>query len=229
MGRTRNRPDRVRSREVEELQRLVAMGEGDQLEFKRRVPEARRIAKEAVAFANTDGGRILLGVDDQGSIIGLKDPDEQVFVLQEALATHTEPVVDFTLKPIPVSRKREVLVVDVRPSTARPHFVAQDDTRTAYIRIGEKSVEASREAVRLMKRSNHSPDVRFEFGDKELMLMRYLDTYGRISVAQFARLADIRSRQASQTLVVLTRARVLQFHPSENGDYFTAAPGRQAV
>jgi predicted HTH transcriptional regulator len=228
MQRSRLSDGRVRTLDVEELSRHVALGEGDHLEFKRRVPEAHRIAREVVAFANTNGGRVLLGIDDQGAITGLKDPDEQIFLLGVAIETHTDPVVEFTLRRIAVSRKREVLVVEVSASVRRPHFVVEGEVRTAYVRFGEKSMEASREAVRLMRRSNDESGSRFEFGDKELKLMRYLDTYGRISVDQFARLADIRVRQASQTLVILTRARVLQFHPSETGDYFTAVPTKRA-
>ncbi len=207
----------------------MRLGEGSFLEFKRRVPEPHRIAKEIVAFANTDGGRILLGVDDAGTIAGLKDPEEQIYLLEAALEMSTSPVVQVSLQRIPVSRKREVVVVEVRRSPDRPHFVVTGDGRTAYIRVEDKSLEASREAVRLMKSTASPADVTFEFGEKELLLMRYLDRYGRISVTQFAQLADIRARQASQTLVLLTRARVLQFHTSETGDFFTAAPARQAV
>lgn len=228
MQRSRLSDARVRTLDVEELSRHVALGEGDHLEFKRRVPEPQRIAREVVAFANTHGGRVILGVDDQGTIAGLKDPDEQIFLFRAAIETHTDPVVEFTLRRIAVSRKREVIVVEVPSSASRPHYVTDGEARTAYVRFGEKSMEASREAIRLMRRSNDEAGSRFEFGDKELKLMRYLDTYGRISVEQFARIADIRVRQASQTLVVLTRARVLQFHPSESGDYFTAVPTRRA-
>ena len=204
------------------------MGEGAQVEFKRRVPEPHRIAKEIVAFANTDGGQLLLGVEDSGDIAGLKDPEEQIFLLRSALESATDPVVVVELRRVPVSRKREVVVVYVPRSTQRPHFVVSDDQRTAYMRIGDKSIEASREAIRLMRTPPDVEAVTFRFGDKELMLMRYLDRYGRISVDQFAQLADLRKRQASHTLVLLTRASVLQFHTSETGDYFTAAPTRRA-
>ena len=209
--------------------RIARLGEGAFLEFKRRVPDPHRIAKEIVAFANTNGGRILLGVDDAGTIAGLKDPEEQIFLLNAALEEATSPVVPVSLLRVAVSRKREVVVVEISRSNDRPHFVVNGDLRTAYIRVEDKSLEASREAVRLMKSGASPSDVKFEFGEKELLLMRYLDRYGRISVSQFAQLADIRARQASQTLVLLTRARVLEFHTSETGDFFTAAPARQAV
>ncbi len=214
------------SRDFEELTRIVNMGEGDFVEFKRRVPEPQRIAKEIVAFANTSGGRLLLGVDDAGVIAGLKDPEEQIFLLNSALEEATDPTVKVALRRVRVSRKREVVVATVSRSPERPHFVVGAHQRTAYVRIGEKSLEASREAVRLMRASARPEEVSFEFGDKELLLMRYLDQYGRITVDQFARLADIRRKQASHTLVLLTRGNVLAFHSAEGGDFFTAAPRR---
>jgi len=88
--------------------------------------------------------------------------------------------------------------------------------------VEDKSVEASREVVALM-RGEEADSVRFEFGDKELMLMRYLDAYGQITVRQFATLADIPRRRASATLVLLTRANVLRLHPDDRQDYFTLA------
>jgi sulfite reductase beta subunit-like hemoprotein len=55
------------------------------------------------------------------------------------------------------------------------------------------------------------------------MLMRYLDNYGRITVKQFASLANISDRSASRTLVLLTRANVLRLHADHRHDYFTLA------
>ena len=61
-------------------------------------------------------------------------------------------------------------------------------------------------------RAAEGPGVTFEYGDKEALLMRYLDAYGRITVAAFAQLAAIPARRASHTLVLLTRAGLLRHH-----------------
>ena len=75
----------------------------------------------------------------------------------------------------------------------------------------------------MMKHERDPRDVRFEFGDKERVLMRYLDRYEQITVEGFARLVDIPKRRASQTLVLLTKANLLRLHPDEKADYFTLA------
>ena len=210
----------------DELSRLVQLGEGLTLEFKTKVPRAERIAKEVIAFANTSGGRLLLGVDDDGTIKGVKDSVEEEFSLREALAAHCDPPVAFTTEHIPISNKRNVILVKVPSSKTKPHLLVsenQEASGTAYIRVEDMSVEASREHVRLMRAQQKEDDVVFEFGEKEKVLMRYLENYGRITVAQFAKLVNIPSRRASHTLVLLTKANVLRLHPDSKTDYFTLA------
>ncbi len=208
---------------LRQLSQLVSLGEGQHLEFKKRVPGSERIAKEVIAFANTGGGRLLLGIDDDGTVVGVKDAAEEEYVFQEALSRHSRPRVAFTSERISITKKRDVIVVVVPVSKQKPHFLidGQNGARTAYVRIEDMSVEASREAVRLMRAGQNPQDVFFEFRDKEQILLRYLDHYGRISVAQFASLAGIPPRAASQTLVLLTRAKVLQHHSDPREDYFT--------
>ncbi len=212
---------------LQELTRLVSLGEGASLEFKRKVPRPERIVKEIVAFANTHGGRVLLGVDDDGTIVGVRDAEEEEFSLYQALEAHCEPPVNVTVERISVQPRREVILVTVPASAAKPHFVRNEPDapgrKAAYVRVKDMSVEASREAVRLMRSEKQPADVRFELGDKELLLLRYLDSYGRITVDQFATLADIPRSRASQTMVLLAKASVLQLHTEGKGDYFTLA------
>lgn len=211
---------------LQELTQLSSLGEGASLEFKRKVPRPARIAKELIAFANTDGGRILLGVGDDGTVVGLRDAEEEEFVLRRALDAYSDPVVEYSAERVPVAPRRDVIVVIVPESPSKPHFLVSPDNgaeRTAYLRVKDKSVEASNEALHLMRRNDATQSVTFEFGDKELMLMRYLDDYGRITVKQFARIANISKGHASQTLVSLAKANVLRLHADHRHDYFTLA------
>ena len=210
---------------LQDLTRLVSLGEGPHLEFKRKSPQPERIAKEIIAFANTRGGRLLLGIDDDGTIHGVRDAEEEEYALHVSLEKHCRPIVPVETERVAVSRKRDVIVVVVRESSEKPHFVVNNGSasKTAYVRVEDMSIEASREKVRLMRAETRPRDVRFTFGDNELMLMRYLESYGRITVEQFASLAHISRRRASQTLVLMTRARVLALHAHPKQDYFTLA------
>ena len=174
--------------DVHDLRRLVALGEGPHLEFKHRVPRPDRIAKEVIALANSGGGKVLLGVGDDGALVGLKDTEEELFALRDALDTFCEPPVRLRIEGVRVSRRREVLAIDVPASADKPHFLVAGEggkgPRKAYVRVGHESVEASREAVALMKAERRPRDVRFTFGEKEQQLMKYLERYERITVRE---------------------------------------------
>ena len=210
---------------LRELQQLVDLGEGISVEFKRRVPQPERIAKEIVALTNTNGGRIVLGVDDDGTIQGVDHASEEEFLLRQAVETHARPDVNYETERIVVEPRRDVIVVTIPESTTKPHVVVSDgasaDEGTAYVRVEASSIEASDETVQELQNQKQQSGVTFEFGETESLLMRYLDDYGRISVSQLAQLADISPERASQTLLRLTEADLLHLHPDEDGDYFT--------
>lgn len=209
-----------------ELEQLVELGEGIRLEFKRRVPQPERIAKEIVAFANTHGGRIVLGVEDDGTILGVDHASEEEFLLRQATDAHCRPPVHYETERVVVEPRCDVLVVTVSESRTKPHVVVADgddssEEGTVYVRVEAKSMEASPETVHNLNEEEEKRGVTFEFGETESLLMRYLDDYGRISVSQLAQLADIPPERASQTLLRLTKADLLHLHPDEDGDYFT--------
>ncbi|MFB6097610.1 MAG: helix-turn-helix domain-containing protein [Salinibacter sp.] len=208
-----------------ELEQLVDLGEGISLEFKRRVPQPERIAKEIVALTNTHGGRIVLGVDDDSTILGIDHASEEEFLLRQAVEAHCRPVVEYETERIVVEPRCDVLVVTIPESSTKPHRVVTDgeatEDGTAYVRVEAKSIEASPKTVQELRAQKDRTGVTFEFGETESLLMRYLDDYGRISVEQLARLADISPERASQTLLRLTKADLLHLHPDEDGDYFT--------
>jgi len=210
---------------LRELEQLVALGEGISLEFKRRVPQPERIAKEIVALANTNGGRIVLGVGDDGSIEGFEHIAEQRFLLRQATETHCTPPVEYETERVVVGDRRDVIVVTVPESQNKPHVLVSDSstngTGPVYVRVEDRSVEATDETVERLREQRPDGSVTFEFGDTESLLMRYLDDYGRITVPELAQLADISPEHASQTLLRLTRADLLHLHNSEDGDYFT--------
>ena len=211
---------------LRELEQLVDLGEGLSLEFKRRVPRPERIAKEIVALANTNGGRIVLGVDDDGTITGVDDAAEEEFLLREATEAHCSPPVSYNTERVVVADRRDVIVVTIPESQTKPHFVVpaasgSNGTDPAYVRVEERSVEASDETVQSMRDQSPGGNVTFEFGETESLLMRYLDDYGRITVPELAQLADISAERASQTLLRLTKADLLHLHSEQDGDYFT--------
>ena len=215
---------------LRELTRLAALGEGEHLEFKRRVPEGPRIAREVIALANSGGGRLLLGVADDGRVEGLRYAAEEAFALRHAVERYCRPSVAYETEHVPLDersakdRRRDVIVVTIPESRQKPHVLVDDEDApgVAYVRVGEMSVEASTEAVALME-ADEEVGVTFQFGEKEQFLMRYLEDYARVTVSQFARLAGIPEAEASSTLLTLAKADILQIQADRREDYFVLA------
>ena len=80
----------------------LRMRENKFLEFKKKADHPEKIVREMVAFANTEGGTLLIGVDDRGNISGLLFPDEDTFVMEAAILMYSKPALEYTLDSIPV-------------------------------------------------------------------------------------------------------------------------------
>jgi hypothetical protein len=91
----------------------------------------------------------------------------------------------------------------------------------AYVRVDDMSVEASPESVRLMEERPATNGMSVSFGESESLLLSYLNDYGRVTVAEFARMADLPEEEASAILVQLTQADLLMLHANRDEDFFT--------
>lgn len=209
-----------------ELREMIAGGESSTVEFKRKFTSGEKIAREMIAFANTSGGYVLIGVDDDGSIVGV-DSEKHEIELLEIAAARIEPPLAYSTEVVELSWK-DVLVVHVANSPDKPHKLRGDNTderphdRRAFIRQGENSVAAGREMVRyLAAQRSDAPPMTLSIGDRERRLFTYLERHGRVSVPDFAKLVNISRRRASQILVKLVRAGILHIHTEGGHDHFT--------
>ena len=210
------------------LKDLVRRGEGGQLEFKLKANHPEKIIREVVAFANTDGGLLLIGVGDDKTIPGLKYADEDEYLLVRALEKFCYPAVPYTIERIPLYGDRDVLVFKIPRSPGRPHYVIPDpkkpDEKKAYVRVADKSVQASKEVREILKGERVARNIRFTYGDKERTLMQHLGENDSITVDRFATIAGIPRKIASRTLVLLVLANILDIHPNEMVDHYTSRP-----
>jgi len=209
---------------LQALRLLVAQGEGLQLEFKRKAKFPDKIVKELVAFANTAGGWLLIGVDDDGTIVGSPHPHEEEFVMVQAIARHIVPVLSYKVHHIRTTGEQAVVAIEVEAQHATgPYSVVEqegDRHRITYLRHRDESLQASRELRELMKHRRAPRETRVQIGDKERLLLQYLDQHPHITLPQFEELAHISTRVASRTLVLLTLNGVLHVLPGDGADRY---------
>ena len=205
-----------------DVKNLAQTGEGAFLEFKRTIPSAYKIAREIAAFANTQGGTLLIGVDDDKSLVGVVGYQEEKFLLDKAAKELCQPAVDITIE-IVYFGDRDLLVIRVPEAPDKPIFVTDegDEDATVFIREDDQNKVASKELIEIIKKQNSGKGVTFEYGSNEQALFRYLNEYGEITVKKFAQLVDVPRETASATLVDLVAADILNLFRKDNVDYFT--------
>jgi predicted HTH transcriptional regulator len=210
-----------------ELLDLIEGGENLQTEFKLRFSSSEKIAKEIMAFANTSGGVIIFGVDDNKQIIGVQSEKEEAELFRIAAEDFCEPPAQYEIDYYVVDSK-ELVIASIPESDQKPHRL-QDyhdfdiNTASVYVRVNDKSIQASKEMIRILRAERHKNELhKYSIGNIEQAVFTYLENNETITVKQLSEVTNISGRRASRTLVTLVRAGVLLIHTKENGeDFFT--------
>jgi predicted HTH transcriptional regulator len=208
--------------DLRNLKHLVRHGEGQRLEFKMKVKFPEKIIKELVAFANSDGGHLFVGVSDEGQIEGSKFVEEDQFLLEKAISSYCFPAFTYHVYRIPLENGRSVLVYHVFESVDKPHFVQleSDPHPVCYVRVKDRTIKASKEMKQILRRENEE-GLSFAYGDSERLLMEYLRTNELITLSEFAMKANLPIWLASRKLVLLVLSRVLKIEAGEQQDYYS--------
>lgn len=209
---------------VRDLKKLTEQGECTTLEFKKKANYPEKIVKELVAFANTKGGRLLLGVDDSGDPTGTRDIEGEAFILEKSIQELIRPKLNYSVEYLHLTDKKGIAIFEVEESLKKPHFVKETPNTkkgTAYVRNGEESIQASRELREILQRRLKNKDIQFTYGEREKALIEYLDQHERITLEEFAIQVRISKFKASRTLIRLVLANVLDINPSAKGDFYS--------
>lgn len=207
------------------LLEIISQGESTRVEFKRKATTPVKLAKEISAIANTKGGYLIIGVDDDGKIYGIQSEKSESDIVEQACQFYIIPPIIPEIEIVPVANK-DVLILSIVESEVKPHRAKleendnQSDSKV-FIRLGEKSVEASKEMSRLMRHQTEDKPIKLSIGFNEKRLFNYLESNERATVKDFASLVNISDRRAERLLIRLVRAGVLSIHNDLYHDYFT--------
>ena len=181
------------------IHKLIAEGEHQRLDFKFEIADARKIARTFVAFANTNGGKLLIGVNDNGTIAGIRSEEEK-YMADNAANNFSKPVITFRTKEWTIMGKR-VLEIIIPEGEEKPYF-AQDENGKwlAYIRSGDQNLLANRVLINAWKRKNRPEGVYIHYTETEKILLVYLESNPVISLSKFIKLAGISVQAAEHIL-----------------------------
>src|SRR5437899_1234927 len=122
-----------------ELLEIIANGENSGVEFKRDDLRPEQLAKEIVALANFQGGKLLLGVEDDGSISGIQRADLETWVMDTVFGRYVHPLILPFYEEVLLDDDKRVAVISLTQGTAKPYVVRNNNREEIFVRVGSTS------------------------------------------------------------------------------------------
>jgi predicted HTH transcriptional regulator len=205
------------------LKKLIEGGENQQLDFKYCVSDSRKIARTLCAFSNTEGGRILIGVRDNGSIAGISS-DEEIYMVDTAVHLYCRPVIRYSVKQHGTGEKT-IVEIEVEKGDKRPYRVLDESGRwIAYFRHRDQNLVANRVLLQVWKKESSPKGTLLKFTANENNLLSYLKKNRSVTLAKFRRTEGISARKAETILANLIVTGIIQMEVSEKGFSFELSP-----
>lgn len=182
---------------------LIREGEHQQQDFKYRVADAHKLARSVSAFANTDGGRLLIGVRDDGHLSGVRS-EEEIYMMHQAAYRYCKPEASIKFDTYHADG-RTIVMATVPPSIKRPVCVLDENERLrAYIRINDENIVASPVHLALWRESQRSQGTMLTYDDDIRHLLDVMQ--GRLTLNQIVRLSRL-----PRYKVITLLARLIRF------------------
>jgi len=202
------------------IYKLIEEGEHQQQDFKYCINDSKKIAKSLVAFANSNGGRLLIGVKDNGKIAGIST-DEEFYMVEAAAKIYSDPPLNFSTKEWQIEGKI-VLEISIEVSDKKPHFAKDENGKwIAYIRKDDENVLAHKIQIEVWKKQKSTKGIYFSYSENEKFLIEYLQKNPTISFSKFIRFAQISRSKAEEILSNLIILGVININTNKEGSNFS--------
>lgn len=194
----------------------IAQGEHLMQDFKFRVDDQKKIARTLCAFTNTEGGRLLIGVKDNGKIAGV-DPQEEFFMIEGAAGLFCKPEVLFKSVVHQVDHKL-VLEVVVEKDSEIIHSAQDDDGKwRAYMRFGDETIVVNKIIQRVWKQKRSPLSKPEKFGEEELNFLKVINEQQPVSISKLYRTANLSLKRIDQLLVLFICWGLVSFELGNDG------------
>lgn len=204
--------------EMSDLKSLISEGEHQQQDFKQCIVDQKSIARTLCAFANTNGGRLLIGVNDKGKVKGI-DPNEEYSMIEVAAGHYCKPPIFFRSSVL-IDNHKQVLLIEVNESELKPHKAFDDDGELrSYLRIADRTVAANKiqEKVWVLQKKQivHSGD----FDSNEERMLQLIEINRSVTISKLYREMELPLKNVDRLLIGLICLGKVEAH-YENGEVF---------
>lgn len=182
------------------IQKLIAGGEHVTLDFKFGITDSKKIARTLSAFANTYGGRLLIGVKDNGSIAGVRS-EEEFYMVQAAADLYTRPAVRLDVKEWVVLNKKVLEIIVARSERELVYAPSKDDDKyLVYIRVHDENFPVNAVWLKAYRYKHGADKITVEYKESEETLLKYLEVHNYITFSAFCKLCRINHQKAIRIL-----------------------------
>lgn len=201
------------------IQKLIDEGEHVHQDFKFAISDARKIAKSISAFSNTEGGRLLVGVKDNGKIAGVRS-EEEIYMIEAAAKMYCTPEVNISNKIFRVQGK-DVLEVSIEESKNKPVCAIDENNKPwAYVRINDENILADTVSLNRWKHNKQEEKVIVTYSEREKYLLDILSKNKELTLNQCSRLSRIPRITTSRLLADFIRFDLVEQIFREHTFYF---------
>ena len=169
------------------------------LDFKFEISDSRRIARSLAAFANTDGGRLLVGVKDNGAIAGVRS-DEEIHMIQAAAEMYCKPPVNYSTKEWEINGKTVLEVIIPKDKTDKHKAPDSQGEFKIFVRVKDENLVADSVLIKVWKSDKFARPASIKFTEPESKLLHYLSENKEITLQDFMQLTHIGKRKAEAIL-----------------------------
>ena len=193
--------------EFEKIYALIKQGEGLKLDFKKRIDSASKIAKTIVSFANSEGGKIVIGVDDEGEITGV-DPAQEKFMMIKAGNRFCDPKIFIHFKLLRI-KQSAVLIAEIEKSKISDNRALDENGNwLPYVRVGDQSILAPGIDKQLLDDKHNRNPIPILLEENK-GLINYLEESESITVKEYMQMMNISYNTARRSLKNLVEHSVL--------------------
>ncbi len=201
------------------LHLMIEEGEHQQQDFKFAITDSKKIARSLAAFANTDGGRLLLGVKDNGSIVGVKS-DEEYYMIEAAAEMYCKPAVPFTVNEWEAEGKT-VLEIVVPKSHGELHSAPnKDGYYKVYTRVSDQNLLVNKVYIDAFHKKQRSGLI-LRITRPVEFLIQYLSKNEQITFSTYCRKSNLKRDTAGKILSHLVALDIIKIHFTEKSAYYT--------
>lgn len=201
------------------IQKLIQEGEHQMLDFKFEISDSKRIARSLAAFANTDGGRLLVGVKDNGAIAGVRS-DEEIHMIQAAAEMYCQPKVEYTTKEWEINGKTVLEVIIPRDKHHKHKAPDNQGNYKIFVRVKDENLVADSVLIKVWKSDKFLKPAKISFTETEMQLLHYLKEYEEITLHKFQEIAHINKRRAEAILADFILVGTIELIQSNQNTFF---------